>query len=84
VIGLTLGLVITFNVNWIDLHLVSPIIGHRIFQAEFYVFRDIPVRVDPFVIGTIVVAAVVVSLLASLIPAWKAARLNAVESLRYE
>ncbi len=82
--GLLLGLLVTLIVNWIDTRIVAPIVGQRVFREDIYVFRDIPTHVEPALIGTIVVAAIVVSLLASLIPAWKAARLHAVESLRYE
>jgi lipoprotein-releasing system permease protein len=83
-IGLGLGLLVTFNINWIDTNVVAKIVGHRVFREDIYVFKDIPTRIEPVVIGTIVGAALVVSLLSSLVPAWKAARLNSVESLRYE
>lgn len=84
VVGLGLGLLVTFNINWIDTNVVAKLVGHRVFREDVYVFKDIPTQIEPSVIGIIVGAALVVSLLASLVPAWKAARLNSVESLRYE
>ncbi len=51
---------------------------------RFYMFSELPAHTAGSDIVTIVVATIVISTLAGLIPAWRAARLNPVEALRSE
>ncbi len=52
-------------------------------QDVFYQL-NLPVRMDPVDILSVAVAALMLSLLATLYPAWKAARVLPAETLRYE
>jgi lipoprotein-releasing system permease protein len=45
---------------------------------------DLPSKTDPFEVGAIIVTALVLSFLATLYPAWKAASTDPVQVLRYE
>jgi lipoprotein-releasing system permease protein len=43
----------------------------------------LPAEVDPTEVATILIMAMVLSLLATLYPSWRAAKLDPVEALRY-
>ena len=53
-------------------------------SPEVYYFDRIPHNLDPVEVTTIVVVAIISSVLGALIPAVLAARLRPIESLRYE
>ena len=53
-------------------------------DAEVYYISQIPVRVDGFEVAIVALGALLISFLATLPPAWMAARLKPVEGLRYE
>lgn len=55
----------------------------RLPQEIYYIDR-LPVEIDRLDVLLIVLAALVISLLATLYPSWQASRLNTVEALRYE
>ena len=45
---------------------------------------ELPARVDPVEVAAIVAMALVLSFLATLIPAWRASKTDPVQVLRYE
>ena len=55
----------------------------QLFSEEFYFLSQLPCELQPdWVIGVILMA-LSLSLLATLYPSWRAARLDPVEALRY-
>ena len=52
--------------------------------ADVYYTTVLPVRLEGLDVALITLSAVVISLLATIYPAWQASRLNPVEALRYE
>ena len=55
-----------------------------VFRAEIYFFTRIPAQVYASDVASVVAMAFGLSFLATLYPAWRAARLDPVEALRYE
>ena len=52
--------------------------------SDVYYISTLPVRVEMWDVVLVIVAAMVISFLATLYPSWHASHLNPVESLRYE
>jgi lipoprotein-releasing system permease protein len=82
-LGIGLGVFILSRLDWVRATLTS-LLGHDPFPVTLYSLHEVPHEVNAENILLIVAVAVVVSFLGSLYPAWRAARLNVVESLRYE
>lgn len=87
VTGTAVGLVLGFTILAVRNHIVHGIAGvlHREETLrQFYQFSDLPAHTLPSDIIIIVIAAIAISTLAGLIPAWRAAKLKPVEALRSE
>lgn len=81
--GLLLGVLICANVEPIR-HFITWITRTEIFSPELYFLSKLPAEMDPGETASIVLMALGLSFLATLYPAWRAARLDPVEALRYE
>jgi lipoprotein-releasing system permease protein len=81
--GLALGLAIVWNINRIRAG-VEWLTGQRVFDPSIYYFFKIPTIVEPVTIIWIVAGAVAIAVAASVLPAFRAARLHPVEALRHE
>jgi lipoprotein-releasing system permease protein len=55
-----------------------------VFNPQIYYFYKIPTLVSPQTVAWIVGGALAIAVLASILPARRAARLHPVEALRYE
>jgi len=56
----------------------------QLFPGEIYFLSQLPARVEPMEVLQVVLMALGLSLLATIYPSWRAARLDPVEALRYE
>jgi lipoprotein-releasing system permease protein len=82
-VGLVVGTLVCLNIEGIR-QFLSWITETNIFPAELYFLSRLPADMDPGETTAVVVMALALSLLATLYPSWRAARLDPVEALRYE
>jgi lipoprotein-releasing system permease protein len=81
--GFLLGLVVCLNVESIR-QFLSWLTRTELFSPELYFLSRLPAEMDVGETTAVVVMALTLSLLATLYPSWRAARLDPVEALRYE
>jgi len=81
--GLILGLLFVRYINQIA-DWLGKLTGRPLFDPQIYYFYKIPTVVQPGTVGWIVLGAVTIAVLASVLPALRAAILHPVEALRYE
>lgn len=81
--GVALGLLFCINIEAIR-QFVQTLTGTVVFSPELYYLSRLPAEVDTREVVTVVVMSMVLSVLATLYPSWRAARLDPVDALRYE
>ncbi len=82
-VGAVLGIVFVIYINHIA-KLLEMVTGHEVFDPTVYYFQEIPTIIDPVTVAWVAAGAVSIAVLASVLPALRAARLHPVEALRYE
>ncbi len=82
-VGMVIGLIFVAKINTIA-HFLERLTGRELFDPTVYYFQTIPTIVRPATVAWIVLGAISVAVLASVLPALRAARLHPVEALRYE
>ena len=81
--GFALGLAFSLNIESIR-QAIQHLTGTELFAAEIYFLSQLPAKVDPHEVATVVLMGLFLSFLATIYPAWRAARLDPAEALRYE
>ncbi len=81
--GMVLGLLFVAYINDIA-DALGWVMGQEVFDPTIYYFQKIPTVVEPFTVAWIVSGAMLIAVLASILPARRAAGLHPVEALRYE
>jgi lipoprotein-releasing system permease protein len=81
-IGLFVGILICLNIESIQ-QLLSWITNMDLFPEKQYFLAKLPAEIGFGETSAVVIMALTLSLLATLYPSWRAARLDPVEALRY-
>lgn len=81
--GVGLGLLFSYNIDAIKSFLEN-LSGHELFSAEIYFLSHLPAEVNLKEVALVTAISLFLSLAATIYPAWKAARTDPVEALRYE
>jgi lipoprotein-releasing system permease protein len=82
-VGFGVGIIVCQNIESIR-QFISWLTSTELFSPELYFLSRLPADMDGGETTAVVVMALTLSLLATLYPAWRAARLDPVEALRYE
>ena len=82
-IGTVIGLVTALNLEKVS-GFVENLFGFKILPSDVYYIDKLPSQVNPTDVAMIVITAILISLLATLYPSWRASRLDPAEGLRYE
>jgi len=83
ILGLVLGAIFLFFRQDI-LNVIQYLTGENLWDPSVRFLSDLPSKTDPFEVTAIVLTALILSFLATLYPAWKAASTDPVQVLRYE
>ncbi|KAA6192147.1 FtsX-like permease family protein, partial [Pseudomonas lactis] len=82
-IGTAVGILAALNVS-AAIALLEKVIGHKFLNADVYFIDYLPSQVQTQDVLMVGGAALVLSFLATLYPAWRAARTQPAQALRYE
>ncbi|MBM4347364.1 MAG: FtsX-like permease family protein [Deltaproteobacteria bacterium] len=83
ILGTIAGLLIAFNLEKI-IDFLENSFGFKILARDVYYIDKFPSQVNPLDVSLIVITAILISLLATLYPSWRASKLDPAEALRYE
>jgi lipoprotein-releasing system permease protein len=83
VLGIILGAIFLYFRQDV-VNVIQTVTGQNLWDPSVRFLTDLPAKPDPFEIGAIILIALILSFLATLYPAYKAASTDPVQVLRYE
>jgi lipoprotein-releasing system permease protein len=83
VVGALLGISFAANIEEIR-QFIEGFTGTELFADEIYFLSQLPAEIDWNEVTAVILMALFLSFAATIYPAWRAARLDPVEALRYE
>jgi lipoprotein-releasing system permease protein len=81
--GFLIGVLFCDNIETIR-QFLSSLTGTTLFNPEIYFLSTMPAEMDAGEVTAVVVMSLTLTFIAAVYPAWRAARLDPVEALRYE
>ena len=82
-VGVGIGLLFVRYINQVE-GVISWILGRKVFDENIYYFHEIPTVVQPGMVASVALGAVIIAVLASVLPARRASALHPVRALRFE
>ncbi|MDZ7593035.1 MAG: lipoprotein-releasing ABC transporter permease subunit [Thiobacillus sp.] len=82
-LGLASGVLVALNLETI-VPIIERMAGMDLFPADVYYINELPSRLVWNDVGIIAGISLLISLVATLYPSWRASRINPAEALRYE
>ena len=83
VLGVIGGVVLTLNLDRI-LRAIEALLGVQLMPEDVYYITGLPTQLEPSDVSIIALVALAMAFLATIYPAWRAARTAPAEALRYE
>jgi lipoprotein-releasing system permease protein len=83
VAGVVLGLAFSLNIETIR-QWIQSLTGAELFAAEIYFLSQLPAKVDPTEVISVVFMGLVLTFIATLYPSWRASKVDPADALRYE
>ncbi len=82
-LGVASGVLLALNLETV-VPIIERMAGMDLFPADVYYINELPSKLDWSEVGLISGISLLISLLATLYPSWRASRINPAEALRYE
>jgi lipoprotein-releasing system permease protein len=82
-LGVAGGVLLALNLETV-VPIIERLAGADLFPADVYYINELPSKLDWSEVGLISVISLLISLVATLYPSWRASRINPAEALRYE
>ncbi len=83
VLGVAGGVLLALNLETV-VPVIERMAGMDLFPADVYYINELPSKLDWGDVGVIGGISLLISLVATLYPSWRASRINPAEALRYE
>lgn len=83
ILGLLGGVVLSLNIDVI-IPFIEGLFGFQFFPADVYYISEVPSKLEWADVWAVSILAFILTLLATLYPAWRASRVQPAEALRYE
>ena len=83
IVGTIAGVLTALNLSNI-IEFMESLLGHEVLPSSVYIVTDFPAELRISDVSIIVTASLLISMLATLYPAWRASKTQPAEALRYE